>query len=309
MSGRSDTTGSSSLTAALSRNAPQGLVRAALLHIELTKARLVALVVMTAAVGFLVAAPPGWSGALLAWTLAGTALAAAGAMALNQRMEAGLDALMERTRLRPLPARSLSLGQATRLGVVLSTLGIVVLAVETNLLTAALGLAIIALYILVYTPMKRRSTACTLAGAVCGALPPMMGWSAAAGTLAFGAWVLAAILFLWQIPHFLSLAWLYREDYERGGFRMLPIVDPEGKATAAMVILYSLALLPVGLSATFSGMAGWSYAFGSVLIGTAFVTMGVQLARTRSREAARRVFFASLVYLPLLLGLMVVDRA
>ncbi len=297
------------LFAASPLTAPSALVRGAALHLELTKARLVSLVVVTAAVGFAMAAPAGWSGARLAWTLLGTAFAAAGSMALNERIEVGPDALMDRTRLRPLPSGSLTLSYATRFGLVVSSAGIAVLYFGANFLTAALGLLVIALYTLVYTPMKRRTTACTLAGAVCGAIPPMMGWSASAGSLGFGAWVLAGILFLWQIPHFLSLAWLYREDYERGGFRMLPIGDPRGTATALMVTLYTTALLPVALAATFSGMTGWTFAAGSLVLGGALLALGAGLARTRSPEAARRMFYATLVYLPLLLGLMVADRA
>ena len=282
--------------------------RTAALLLELTKARLVALVVVTAAVGYLMASPGGWNGARLAWTLAGTALAAAGSMVLNQRIEVEQDSRMERTRLRPLPTGAISLARASLIGASVATAGVVLLAWRTNLLTSALGLAVIGIYTLVYTPMKRRTTACTLAGAICGAIPPMMGWTAATGGLGLGAWVLAGILFLWQIPHFLALAWLYRDDYERGGFRMLPIVDPAGDATVLMVILYSVALLPVGLAATLSGMAGWTYAAGSVLLGGALLALGASLARSRSLADARKVFYATLVYLPLLLGLMVADR-
>jgi heme o synthase len=284
-------------------------IRTTALLLELTKARLVSLVVVTTAVGYLMAAPGGWSGADLAWTLAGTALAAAGSMALNQRIEVEQDTRMERTRLRPLPSGAFGLGWASLFGVSVATAGVVLLAWRTNLLTAVLGLSVIGIYTLVYTPMKRRTTACTLAGAVCGAIPPMMGWSAATGSIGFGAWILAGILFLWQIPHFLALAWLYRDDYERGGFRMLPIVDPAGNATVLMVVLYSLALLPVSLAATLSGMAGWTYAGGSLALGGGLLLLGGALAKTRSLPAARRVFFATLVYLPLLLGLMVADRA
>ncbi len=283
-------------------------LRTAAILLELTKARLVSLVVVTTAVGYLMAVPGGWSGADLAWTLAGTALAAAGSMALNQRIEVEQDARMERTRLRPLPTRAIELGWASLFGVLVATAGVALLAWRTNLLTSVLGLLVIGIYTLVYTPMKRRTTACTLVGAVCGAIPPMMGWSAATGSIGIGAWILAGILFLWQIPHFLSLAWLYRDDYERGGFRMLPIVDPAGNATVLMVVLYSLALVPVGLAATLSGMAGWTYALGSLLLGSALLALGGSLARSRSLPAARRVFFATLVYLPLLLGLMVADR-
>jgi protoheme IX farnesyltransferase len=304
---------SENLGAVLSMEPPlrkrSAAVRTAAHLLELSKARLVSLVVVTTAVGFLMAAPGGWSGSHLAWTLAGTALAAAGSMALNQRIEVEQDGRMERTRLRPLPTGAVGLAWGSVFGVSVATSGVILLAWRTNLLTAALGLAVIGIYTLVYTPMKRHTTACTLAGAVCGAIPPMMGWSAATGGLSLGAWILAGILFLWQIPHFLALAWLYRDDYERGGFRMLPIVDPAGDATVLMIVLYSLALIPVGLAATLSGMAGWTYAFGSLLMGGALLGMGASLARSRSLPAARRLFYSTLAYLPLLLGLMVADRA
>lgn len=274
--------------------------------IELTKARLVTLVVATAGAGFALAggaAAPG-----LAWAMLGTALAAAGAMALNEWQEAHLDARMERTRRRPLPAGEIAPGLALTIGLGLAAGGVAVLAALVNLLTAALGLAVVLLYTLVYTPLKTRSPLATLVGAMCGALPPMMGWAAAAARLELGAWILASVLFLWQIPHFLALAWLYREDYERGGFRMLPLVDRRGDATALMVVLYALALVPVSLSATLAGLAGGTYAAGALLLGGGLVVSSVTLARSRADADARRLFVATLLYLPLLLGLLTLDR-
>lgn len=275
---------------------------------ELTKIRLVTFVAGTAAVGYLLGAGAGWSVARLAWTVLGTGLAAAGAMVLNEWMEAGRDALMERTKRRPIPAREIAPGRAALFGVATASAGLVLLAATTNALTASLGAAIIAVYLLVYTPLKSRSPLCTLAGAVCGAIPPMMGWSSATGALGFGAWLLAATLFLWQIPHFLALAWLYRRDYERGGFRMLPLIDRSGCLTSRVATLYAAALLPVAYSASIAGIAGWVYGAGSLVLGLFLVGFGVTLVRSPGEVPARRLFLASLAYLPLLLALLVADR-
>ncbi|HVN33220.1 MAG TPA: heme o synthase [Thermoanaerobaculaceae bacterium] len=275
---------------------------------ELTKARLTLLVVATTAVGFLMAGGPRRGGAALAWTVLGTALAAAGSMALNQALEAVRDARMERTRNRPVPSGAIQRRTALSVGVLTASTGLAVLALKANVLTALLGLAVVLIYTLVYTPLKPRTPLCTLAGAVCGAIPPMMGWTATGAPLSFGAWLLAGVLFLWQIPHFLALAWLYREDYARGGFRMLPAVDPSGRVTGQMAVLYALALVPVGVLGALGGMTGWLFAAGAVALGVALVTFALRLAALRTEPVARRLFLATLVYLPILLGLMVADR-
>lgn len=278
------------------------------IYAELAKVRLIALVLVTTAVGFAMAdSGPLWD-ARFVWTMLGTALAAAGSMALNQWLETDRDALMERTRRRPLPAGLLSRRHALTFGAAAAAVGLAVLAVRVNLLTALLGLLVVGVYTAVYTPLKVRTPLCTLVGAVCGAVPPMMGWSAAAGRLGFGAWLLGLVLFLWQIPHFLALAWLYRDDYRRGGFRMLPVLDPEGRVTAAFVVVYTAALLPVTVAAAAVGIAGRTYGVGAVAFGAAFLLAGAHLALVRSATSARRLFLASLLYLPLLLGLMVADR-
>ena len=201
-------------------------------YLELGKARLSTLVVATTAVGFAVA-PGRFDALLFAWTLLGTTLAALGANSLNQWAERERDALMERTRTRPLPSGRLAAREALAAGVLESLGGVALLAALVNLLTALLAAFVILLYVLVYTPMKSRSHLNTLVGAVCGAIPPMMGWTAVTGALDPGAYILAAVLFVWQIPHFLALAWLYREDYQRGGYKMLPHSDPSGRLTAA----------------------------------------------------------------------------
>lgn len=284
-------------------------VRALLdMHLELAKAKLSLLVVLTAAVGYVLA-----SGAWISWlgllaTVWGTALAAAGANGLNQWLEAVPDALMRRTRHRPIPSRRMSERYALVSSLFLAVSGIVWLDIAANRLTALLGLATVLLYVLVYTPLKRKSTACTLVGAVVGAVPPLMGWAAAVGTLEVGAWILAALLFVWQIPHFLALAWMCRQDYERGGFRMLPLVDPTGVLTCRMIVLYCTALLPAGLALTLAGVTGWRCGAGILALGCLFLALGVQVYRRRTDAGARRVFLASVLYLPLALALMVVDR-
>jgi protoheme IX farnesyltransferase len=282
--------------------------RALRTYAELTKIRLVLLVVTTTAVGFLMASRGRPDAAALCWTLIGTALAAAGSMALNQVLERARDARMERTRHRPLPAGTITPRHAQVFGVFTASAGLAVLGVAANPLTALLGLIVVLTYTLVYTPLKPRTPLCTLAGALCGAIPPMMGWTATSGGIGFGAWLLGGVLFLWQIPHFLALAWLYRADYERGGFRMLPVVDASGRVTGQMAVLYSLALVPLGLLAALGGITGWLFAAGSVLLGSGLVALSMRLAALRTDPVARRLFLATLAYLPLLLGLMVADK-
>jgi protoheme IX farnesyltransferase len=277
-------------------------------YLELIKARLVLLVVGTAAVGFLLAPSAKLALTRLVVTLAGTFLAAAGSMALNERIEAARDGLMERTRARPVPAGTIGPRTAAGFGITVATAGLLTLALGASPLTAALGLAVVLLYALVYTPLKTRTPMCTLAGAACGAIPPMMGWTATGAGLGYGAWLLAGVLFLWQIPHFLALAWLYRDDYRRGGFRMLPVVEPSGILTGSAAVLYSLALVPVGILAALGGITSWRFAAGALVLGAALTALALQLATRRSNAAARRVFLATLAYLPLLLGMMVADR-
>ncbi len=278
------------------------------IYLELGKIRLSALVVLTALVGFVMPLRGTIPFALLTWTLAGTTLSACGVNMLNQWMERRRDRWMVRTRNRPLPAGEITPRHALIAGAIASVAGPLLLAWRTNPTAALLALLTGVLYLAVYTPLKTRNSLCTLAGAVVGALPPMIGWAAATGTIGFGALLLASLLFVWQIPHFLSLAWLFRDDYARGGFRMLTVAEPSGKSTFRMIILYSLALLPVALAATAGGLAGWIYGAGSFLLGAAMVLLGVRFHHLRCDRSARRLFFASLVYLPVLLTLMVIDK-
>jgi protoheme IX farnesyltransferase len=275
---------------------------------QLVKARLTALVLVTTAAGFALAAPFEIDWVRLAWTILGTGLAAAAASMLNQLAEVARDARMRRTRGRPLPTGRVGRMPVFAGGVVLAYLGVGVLAMETNLLAAGLALANLLVYVLVYTPLKPWTTLNTIVGAVTGAVPPLIGWAAAAGELHGAAWILAGILFVWQLPHFLALAWMYRDDYQLGGFRMLPSIDHEGRITSLVSLSGSLLLVPLGLLGVRLGVAGWWYGAASVLLALWMSWRALQLWRDHSIERARRVFMASLVYLPLLLGIMVLDR-
>ncbi len=291
-------------------------------YLELSKARLSSLVLMTTAAGYYLArgvdspsaAPAAGEGIeagfwRAAAALAGVALVVSGANAFNEWVEWRRDARMRRTCRRPLPTRRVSPREAAAFATLATLAGLALLAAGVNRLTAALALAASLIYVLVYTPLKTRSALCTLAGAIPGALPPLLGWTAATGRVEPGALALFAILFAWQIPHFLALAWLYREDYERGGFRMLPVVDPGGGMTSRLALLWTLALLPLTLSLAAMGHAGYYYAAGAALLGGAFLAAGWRLYRSRTAVEARRLFLASVIYLPLLLALMVADRA
>jgi len=214
---------------------------------------------------------------------------------------------MLRTRERPLPAGRIGRRRAAVWGVTTSLAGLATLAVGTNGLTTLLSLFVTLLYVLVYTPLKVRTPLNTVVGAVCGAVPPMMGWAAATGHLETGAWILGGVLFVWQIPHFLALAWLYREDYARGGFLMLPAVDNEGRVTGRLAFVYAAALLPITAALSAAGVTGGTFLLASQIVGIAFVSLGWVFLRARSRQAARRLFLASILYLPIVLGLMVFD--
>lgn len=280
------------------------------LHMELSKARLSLLVLVTTFVGFMLATPEVlFALPALFWTIVGTGFAAAGANTLNQCFEKQRDAQMHRTRNRPLPSGKVSIQYAVFYGLFTSIAGTLILGYCVNLLAAGLAAFNILLYVLVYTPMKPLSTMNTLVGAVCGGIPPMIGWSAASGSLEAGAWILGVILFAWQIPHFMALAWLYREDYERGGFCMLPIVDEEGVLTCRVILIYLFAMIPLATITTLLGVTGVIYAIGSMILGLYFLWKGVVLFQTKSNANARGLFMASLIYLPFLLGLMVFDKS
>ena len=276
--------------------------------VVLSKPRIVLMVMLTAAAGFWMASPTGQQTLLLFNTLLGTALVAAGTNALNQVAERDLDALMRRTRMRPLPAGRLSPTVAALFAWLAGVAGIGYLAVTVNLLTAALAAITLLSYVFVYTPLKRHSSASTLIGAIPGALPIVGGWTAATGSLAFAAWALFWIMFLWQLPHFLALGWLYREDYARAQFKMLSSGDSDGRLTFVYASLYAAALVPVSLVPTLLGITGGFYFFGAALLSTGFFIVSSTAARHSSAMNARRLFRSSLAYLPLLLLLMAVNR-
>jgi heme o synthase len=277
-------------------------------YLELFELRLTALVVLTTAAGFVAGSTGPIRVPCLLWTLLGTGLCAAGANALNQRAEVARDARMERTRRRPLPAGRMSPRHALGAASLVLVAGLGSLALRANLITTVLAAVVVVLYILAYTPLKPRTSFCTPVGAFCGAIPPMMGWTGAAGTLGAGAWILGGLLFFWQIPHFLALAWLYREDYARGGFRMLPAGDPTGRRTGFAAVLGICILVPWGLAVTGLGLSGPVFAVGSVGLGAGLLVLGARMCRERSARNAQRLFLGSIIYLPLLLGLLVANR-
>ncbi len=276
--------------------------------LELTKPRITMLVVFTAHVGFVLAsADSPWTGRLMA-ALVGTGLVAAGASTLNMVLERATDALMNRTRSRPIPAGRIRPGEARVFGALLTISGLVLLASVCGALAALVAFATWASYLFLYTPLKRKTHLSTLVGAVPGALPPVIGWAAASGRLEPGAFILFAIIFLWQVPHFLAIAWLYRDDYERAGFPMLPVIDREGRLTGRQAVLHSVALLVVSLAPAAAGLGGTLYLAGAFVLGIALTLAAVRLARARDVAAARFLFLASVLYLPALTSLLLLAK-
>lgn len=275
-------------------------------YLELAKPRITFLVVVTAAVGYAVG-PGSFDAGVFVALVVGTAFLSGGSSALNQVWERASDALMERTRNRPIPSGRISPADARNFGLVLCAGGLALLAAAQPL-AALLGLAAAASYVLAYTPLKRRSSLCTVVGAIPGALPPMMGWAACRGTLDPGAWALFALMFLWQLPHFLAIGWIYRDDYARGGFPMLTVTDRDGTSTGRQMVLYSAALLPVTFFAGALVSAGPVYLWSALVLGLMFLGCALRFAWTKAVTSARWLFLVSILYLPLLLGLMVFAR-
>jgi protoheme IX farnesyltransferase len=274
----------------------------------LTKPRLNLLVLITTVTGLYLAAPEGVPGALLLHTLLGTTLVAGGAAALNQAWERRTDALMTRTAGRPLPGGRLSLADGVVFGAALSVAGLIELWVGANPQAAGVAAATLVSYVLIYTPLKTRTSLATLVGAVPGALPPMIGWAAATGELSLPAWILFGIVFFWQMPHFLAIAWLYRDDYARAGIPLLPVLEPDGRRTGRQALIYCAALWPVSLLPTLVGLAGAPYSIVATVLGFVFIGLTFLFARDRSTASARRLFLYSITYLPILWGMLVVDR-
>jgi protoheme IX farnesyltransferase len=276
-------------------------------YVALTKPRLNVLVVATSAAGFYLGAGATINPLTLVATVAGTTLVAGGAAALNQLYERDTDALMRRTRMRPLPDGRISPSEARVFGLLLSAAGLVLLALYSTWLASLLALATLVIYLAIYTPLKRRSPIATLVGAIPGALPPLIGWTASHG-IALGGISLFLIVFLWQIPHFMAISWMYRDDYGAAGFPMLPVIDPSGRRAGHQAVGYAAALLPVSLMPTLVGLSGAVYAGVAAVLSVALLVLAVRFAGTRTDAAARRLFFGSLAYLPLVWIVMIADK-
>ena len=282
---------------------------------DLIKARLTTLVLLTTLVGFYIGGRGAMNFGLMFHVLAGTALVAAGAAALNQLLEREYDAQMRRTRDRPLPSGRLQPTTVMLFGGVTATAGLIYLGLAVNLITSVIGAVTLVSYLFIYTPLKRVTWLNTAIGAVPGALPPVMGWTAARGELSGESWVLFAILAFWQMPHFFSIAWIYRDEYAKAGFKMLPVVDPDGRRTGQQAVSHALALLMVSLCPFVFKMAGGFYLAGAVVLGAGYLWFAFQFLRQLrfaraelSLARARQLFLASIIYLPLLLTIMVLDK-
>lgn len=277
-------------------------------YVELTKPRLNFLVVLTTLAGYYLGADHGAPLARLVHTVIGTTLVAAGASALNQLWEKETDKLMRRTRRRPLPDARLSPAPALWFGLTLAALGIAELWLFANALSAMTAFVTLLTYLIWYTPLKLRTSLSTIVGAIPGALPALIGWAAATNTLSAAGWALFAIVFLWQMPHFLAIAWMHRDDYARAGMPLLPVIEPDGRSTGRQAVLYAAATIPVSLLPTLYGLAGPRYLAAAFVLGAIVLWLSFEFAATRTHEAARRLFFATIIYLPLLWTVLVIDH-
>jgi protoheme IX farnesyltransferase len=277
-------------------------------YVEMTKPRIALMLVLTSAAGFYLGAANGFDAMLFVNSMIGIALLAFGVATLNQVWERKTDALMERTAKRPLPTQKLSTMEALAFGILLCLVAEIYLAFLVNSLTAILGLTVIVGYVLLYTPLKTRTSASTAIGAIPGAMPPLMGWTASANEISLGAWALFALLFLWQFPHFLAIAMMYKEQYAKAGILMLPVIEPEGKITARQIVIFTIILLPVSLAPYFLGFAGTIYLVGASLLGLWFLAASIKTARAKSVEQARKLLLVSVLYLPLIFALMVLNH-
>lgn len=277
-------------------------------YFELTKPRIAFMLVLTSAAGFYVGSAGGFQVGLFVNSMIGITLLAFGVATLNQYLERRIDVLMERTAKRPLPAGKIAPAEALVFGVLQCAVAEVYLYFLVNGLTAVLGLVVIVGYVLLYTPLKTRTSASTAIGAIPGAMPPLMGWTAAANDITLGAWALFVTQFLWQFPHFLAIAWMYREQYANAGILMLPVVEPEGKMTARQIVMFTVMLVPVSLAPFFLGFAGVIYLIGASVLGVWFLWTSIGMARAKTNEKARKLLLASVIYLPLLFLLLVFDH-
>ena len=276
-------------------------------YLVLLKPRITALVLVTTALGFFLGAHTLRMWSVLLWTLIGTALSCGGSSVLNMYLERDVDRLMHRTKRRPIPAGRVPAAHALAFGVICILLGVATLVLKVNLLCGFFALLTAFLYVLVYTPLKRQTWLNTFIGAIPGALPPVGGWAAATNGAELGAWILFAILFIWQHPHFYAIAWMYREDYGRAGLKMLPVIEPDGESTFRQVMIYSALLIPVSVLPYFLGMSGVVYLVGTIILGLFLLFVGLDVSRSRSIADAKRLLRASVIYLPLLLILIVAD--
>lgn len=277
-------------------------------YFELTKPRIAFMLVLTSAASFYMGSAGTFDLVRFANSMIAIMLLAFGVAALNQYWERSGDVLMERTAGRPLPAQRLNPNEALIFGCLLTAVAEIYLLLAANLMTAILGLIVVVGYVLVYTPLKTRTSASTAIGALPGALPPLMGWTAAANEISLAAWALFATQFLWQFPHFFAIAWMYREEYAKAGIVMLPVVDLDGSITARQIVLFSLMLFPVSLAPFFLGLSGYIFLIGASLIGIWFLWVSIQAARAKTKPLAKKLLFASVVYLPILFILMVADK-
>ncbi len=277
-------------------------------YIELTKPRIAFLLVLTSAAGFYLGTGGPFNVVLFVHSMVAITLLALGVATLNQWFERDIDPLMERTEKRPLPTKKVSANEALISGILQCAIAEIYLLVLVNPLTSLLGMVVIVGYVLVYTPLKTRTSASTAIGAIPGALPPLMGWTAAANDITMGAWALFAMQFLWQFPHFFAIAWMYREQYKKAGILMLPVVEPEGKLTFRQIVLFTIMLVPVSLAPFFLGFAGKVFLIGGTILGLIFLIASIRSAFDRSNERARTLLLVSVIYLPLLFILMVADK-
>ena len=277
-------------------------------YIELTKPRIAFLLLLTSAAGFYLGSDNGFNFTVFINAMIGITLLAFGVATLNQVWEIKTDALMERTAKRPLVVGKITFNEALIFGILQIVVAEIYLTFLVNGLTAILGLIVFVGYVLMYTPLKTRTSASTAIGAIPGALPPLMGWTSAANEITLGAWILFAILFLWQFPHFLAIAWMYREQYAKAGIQMLPVVEPEGRITAQQIVIFTIILLPVSLAPFFIGLAGWVYLVGASVLGLWFLWASIAAARAKTNEKARKLLLVSVIYLPLIFLLMVFNR-
>ncbi len=277
-------------------------------YFELTKPRIAFMLVLTSAAGFYLGANQGFDISLFLHSMAAITLLAFGVATLNQYLERDIDTKMERTAKRPLPTGRVTPNEALIFGISLCVFAEGYLYFAVNTLTAILGLIVIVGYVFLYTPLKTRTTASTAIGAVPGALPPLMGWTASANEITLGAWFLFAFLFLWQFPHFLAIAWMYKEQYAKAGIKMLPVVEKDGKITAQQIVIFTILLLPVSLAPFFLGFSGIIYLIGASILGVWFLYASIQTARAKTVENARKLLLVSVLYLPVIFALMVLNH-